>query len=363
MPEIEYIEEETMATGDQSTTPWYLDRLQMRFPRDGEYQPIGNGSGVDIYILDTGINYNHTEFEGRALYSGYDPADNYYDMQLYGEDCRGHGTHVSSIAAGMTYGVAKGARIYSVRVFNCTNPTPWSVIMDGIEHAGLVIPQRGRPAVVSMSFGGDVLQSANTIVENLIAQGIPVVVSAGSNRIDACLKTPASAPSVITVGGSSIGDGLYTETNYGSCVDIFAPGSSILGADYTCQNCSRFLSGTSFATPMVSGVVAIHLERNGSLTPPEVKARLINDATVNSLNFNSIPSSFRMATPNRLLYIDGNNVSCILYTIRTYCETASCCAPPSTYQKLILTRTRMYMYTHTLTHINKLHTTQAKMHI
>ena len=305
MPEIEYIEEETMASGDQSTTPWYLDRLQMRFPRDGEYQPIGDGSGVDIYILDTGINYNHTEFEGRALYSGYDPIDNSSTQQRRGQDCQGHGTHVSSIAAGKTYGVAKGSRIYSVRVLDCNNYAPYSVIMDGMEHAGLVIPQRGRPAVVSMSIVGNVAHSVNTVAENLVAQGIPVVVAAGNNRRDACLETPASAPSAITVGGSSIGDGLYTETNYGSCVDIFAPGSSILGADYTCKDCSRFLSGTSFATPMVSGVVAIHLERNRSLTPPEITARLINDATVNSLNFNNIPSSFRMTTPNRLLYIDG----------------------------------------------------------
>lgn len=299
-----------MATGDQSSIPWHLDRLdQERLPHDGRYQPFGNGTGVDIYIMDSGINFDHEEYGGRAIYSGYDPVDNYYTSspQWSGRDCHGHGTHVSSLAAGRKYGVAKGARVYSIRILNCQNFAPWSVTLDGIDYVSRVIRQRGRPAVVSMSLGGDFTQSVNTAVEGLVTQGIPVVVAAGNDQDDACRKTPASASSVITVGGSANGDGLYFATNFGACVDIFAPGSRILGADHTCRSCSKQLSGTSMATPMVSGAVAIHLQRNGSLTPRELKSRLINDAVVNALNFNGIPSNLRRVTPNRLLHITGKS--------------------------------------------------------
>lgn len=303
-PEIEFIEEETMARGDQ--LPYHIDRIdQVALPLDNSYQPLGSGEGVDIYILDSGVRYDHGEFENRAKYPGYDPTDNFEATSRRGLDCHGHGTHVASIAAGKTYGVARGANVYSVRVLDCTNAGPWSVVLDGLDYVTRVITERKRPAVVSMSLSGGFTRSVNEAIQTVHSRGITVVVAAGNQFADACQRTPASSPYTITVGGSASGDGLYGFTNFGRCVDIFAPGSNIQGADRVCTSCSKVISGTSMSTPMVSGVAAIHLQREPLLTPDALRTRLIDTASANRLDFRSIPFNFRSSTPNRQLSMTG----------------------------------------------------------
>ena len=296
-----------MAEGTQtSSLPYHLDRIDQRLlPLNGLYNPISDGEGVDIYILDSGIHYEHEEFGSRAKYGGFDPMDEYLVQTMEGRDCFGHGTHVGSNAAGEKFGAAKKATVYSIRVLDCENRGPWSTTLAGLDYVMRIIPARGRPAVVSMSLSGSYTQSVNDAVQALYRSGVPVVVSAGNSAADACNETPGSAPDVITVAGSANNDGLYFATNYGSCVDIFAPGDRIEGADYLCNDCSQFLSGTSFAAPIVSGAIAILLQRQPTLTPEQIIDKLISLSVTNRLDFRVIPSNFRSATPNRALVIPG----------------------------------------------------------
>ena len=304
-PEIEYIEEETIAAGSQQV-PWHLDRLDQReLPLNLQYLPVGAGKLVDIYILDSGINFAHEEFENRAKYSGYDPTDEYEGDDREGTDCHGHGTHVASLAAGKTYGVAKRARVYSVRVLNCQNRGPWSVVLSGLDHVSRVVAERGRPAVISLSLGGNYFQTVNNAIQELYSEGIFSASAAGNDFGSACSQSPASSSYTLTVAGSNSNDGIYFATNYGPCVDIFAPGSNVRAADYSCVACSTVLSGTSMATPLVSGVAAILLSFEPLLRPDVLMDKLTDTAIENTLSFGSIPSSFRFDTPNKLLQVPG----------------------------------------------------------
>ena len=252
--------------------------------------------------------YNHEEFGNRAKFSGYDPMDEFLNETWHGGDCHGHGTHVASNAAGVKYGVAKKATLYSVRVLDCNNRGAWSVILYGMDHAMQIIAERKRPAIVSMSLAGPSTRFVNEAVNILHSSGIPVVVAAGNNDLDACRFSPASAPNAITVGASADGDELPYFTNYGSCVDIFAPGADILGASHRCSDCSQIWDGTSFACPLVSGAAAILLQQQPLLTPDEIFKQLVSLSTNNALNFSTIPFPYSELTPNRALYIPGESI-------------------------------------------------------
>ena len=263
-----------------------------------------------MIIFLPGVNYNHEEFEGRAKYPGFDPIDIATGSNLQGHDCHGHGTHVASLAAGHVYGAAKKARIYSVRVLDCYNYGSWSRIINGINLAVQKASETGRSSVISMSLGGGYVYAANMAVAKAVygngsldIPGVPVVVAAHDYFSDACNYSPGSTPEAITVGSSTRTNQLSSFTNGGPCVDIIAPGSDIYAASLDCTTCYTYKSGTSMATPLVSGAVAIMLGRQPQLTALEVNELVIRDSIKDALDFSTYDLILRSTTPNRLLHI------------------------------------------------------------
>lgn len=315
LPAIHFIEEEGFAKGSQLDVEWYLDRLDQVGPElDQAYHPIGDGAIVDVYILDSGMKYDHEEFEYRAKYPGRDPTDEYNIINnnnrelMYGNDCHGHGTHVGSLCGGKTYGSAKNVRLFSVRVLGCSNNGPWSVVIAGLDIVADRAVKTGRPSIISMSLSGLYHQAVDEAVTKVIQEGVVVVVAAGNGKTDSCRSSPASNSLAITVAGTRRGDGLYllgSGSNFGACVDIFAPGERVNAADRRCVNCSIVFSGTSMATPLVSGLAAIALGREPLLSPSILKRRLIEESTKDIIDFSGMPRAFVTTTPNRLVTIPG----------------------------------------------------------
>ena len=291
---------------------WFLDRLnQPNLPLDNYSHNIMQkeaGGGVDIYILDSGINYQHVEFENRAKYAGYDPVDQHtantqrnadYEP-MRGRDCDGHGTLVASLAGGKTYGTANKATLYSVRVLNCDLAGNWGVILDGLEFVSSVIAERKKPAIVSMALSGSQHNSINLAIQTLSNQGVLVVTSAGNSHSDACANSPASSPHVLTVGATNANDTIYERSSYGRCVDMFAPGENIHGAYSACKTCeTEAMDGTSLAAPLVCGIAALHLSESPLLSASEVKQKLIDTSLKDVIAFEGIPGEHN--TPNRLV--------------------------------------------------------------
>eukprot|EP00057_Strongylocentrotus_purpuratus_P031057 XP_783463.2 PREDICTED: cuticle-degrading serine protease [Strongylocentrotus purpuratus] len=269
-PSVQYVEEDGVAYGSET---WGLDRINQRdLPLDDSFTPIGNGSGVNVYVLDTGIRTTHEDFEGRAEFS--------YDAMNYAigndGDCQGHGTHCAGTIAGKRYGVAKAAKVYAVRVLGCYNYGSWSSIIDGMDW----VARNGiRPAIASMSLGGGGTRAVDESLRNLHRDGVAVVVAAMNNDLDSCAYSPARAPEAITVGAIQDDDARVYFSNWGACVDIFAPGHRILSADYQSDNGYRLLSGTSMACPHVAGVAAIHLGLNPNLSPDSLRDVILESAS------------------------------------------------------------------------------------
>lgn len=281
----------TSSSGTQKPAwEWGIDRVDQRGPvLDTTYHWIGDGSGVTVYILDTGIRITHQDFGGRASY-GPDLVSN-----TSSDDCNGHGTHMAGTVGGAYYGIAKNVSLVAVRVLDCSGAGTASTAIAGLDW---VTRNHVGPSVANLSFTGPLSSTLNQAVANAIAAGVTVVASAGDNGIppDACQYSPSSAPDALTVGAMRQTDIMAGFSNYGSCVDLFAPGFSITSDWWTGDNIVWALDGTSSAAAHVSGAAAIYLSMNPSATPSQVASAIVGSATSGALG------QLGANSPNLLLY-------------------------------------------------------------
>jgi subtilisin family serine protease len=269
---LQVVADQPMSLMDtQSPTPsWGLDRIdQNNTTYDGAYNyPSSAGAGVRVYIVDTGVMASDPDFAGR-IETGADM----FGQNLQGADCQGHGTHVAGTAAGTKFGVAKKATIIPVRVLGCSGSGTWSLFISAMDWIIANHPA-GTPGVMNASIGGGKSQLVNDAIQKLFAAGITPVVAAGNENGDACGRSPASSPNAITVGASDRNDTRAYFSNFGDCVDVFAPGVDIMSNNYADATTPRSLQGTSMASPHVAGLAALYLGDNKTATPSAVAAAI-----------------------------------------------------------------------------------------
>lgn len=287
---VNYIDQDQVVSinATQNSATWGIDRVdQTSLPLSGTYTYTTNGSTADAYVFDTGIWLTHNEFGGRAV-AGYDAfGGNTVDQN-------GHGTHVAGTIGGTTYGIAKGIRLIAVRVLDASGSGTWSGVIAGLDWAAA--DHTTKPAVGNMSLGGGAITSVDDAVRRCVADGIVMSVAAGNSSANASNYSPARVAEAITVGSTTSADALSGFSNYGSIVDILAPGSGITSAWYGSNSATTTISGTSMATPHVAGVSALYLEANPGASPADVSTGLKAIATPNKIT--SVPTG----TPNLLLY-------------------------------------------------------------
>ncbi|KAJ9087052.1 hypothetical protein DSO57_1037070 [Entomophthora muscae] len=293
LPEVEYIEKDSVVTINtvQTDSPWGLARISQKTKLAGSsynYTYAADGTGVFVYVVDTGIMVDHPEFEGRARFGAKFAGRN-------NKDENGHGTHCAGTIGSKSYGVAKNATLVAVRVLDGSGSGTNSGVLSGINWvAGDKKGLKGN--VISMSLGGGKSKAVNDAVEAAIKKGIVVVVAGGNDNDDACDYSPASAPNAITVAASDINDKRATFSNYGKCIDVFAPGVNIKSTWN--DGAIKFISGTSMATPHVAGLAAYFLSQK-SATPSQLAAKIVSLSSKNAI---TNPGS---GSPNLFVY---NNI-------------------------------------------------------
>jgi subtilisin family serine protease len=281
------------AADTQQSAPWGLDRVDQRaLPLSGTYTSASSGAGVSVYVVDSGVLSAHAEFTGRVASGWSEISDG-----LGTGDCNGHGTHVAGTIAGKTYGVAKAATVVPVRVLDCNGSGFNSDVIGGLEWVASH-HQAGTPAVANLSLGSTTSAMVDAAVQGIIDDGVTAVVAAGNSAVDACNSSPARVAGALTVAASDSADKQAAFSNYGSCVDLYAPGVGIKSASSSSTTATALMSGTSMASPHVAGAAAVMLSRSPGLVPADVAAKLLSAATSGAV------SAATAGTPNRLLFSD-----------------------------------------------------------
>ena len=292
-PRVSYVEADQVVTLTTTQTPtanWGLDRIdQVNLPLNNSYSYNQTGAGVHFYGIDTGILPTHVDLAGR-MGNGFTSINDGNGTN----DCNGHGTHTATTAGGTTFGVAKAMTIHPVRVLNCGGSGTTAGVIAGIDW---VTQNRILPAVANMSLGGGVSAAENQAVANSVASGVVYAVSAGNNNVSACTQSPASEPSALTVAATNKQDKRANFSNFGACVDLFAPGVNITAGWIGSNTATAVLSGTSMSSPHVAGVAGLYLEANPGHTPAQVSAAIVGNATPGKV------TSPGVGSPNRLLYM------------------------------------------------------------
>ncbi|TDB80864.1 S8 family peptidase [Micromonospora sp. KC721] len=290
-PAVAYVEQDQVLTAQATQTnppSWGLDRIDQRYlPLNRSYTYPNTASNVRAYIIDTGIRITHTDFGGRATW-GTNTVDS------NNTDCNGHGTHVAGTVGGTAHGVAKGVRLVAVKVLNCSGSGTTTGVVNGVNW---VTANAVKPAVANMSLGGGASTTLDNAVNNSIRSGITYALAAGNSNANACNSSPARVAAGLTVGATTSTDARASFSNYGTCVDIFAPGANIVSAYRTSDTATSSLSGTSMAAPHVAGAAALVLSANPSYTPAQVGSFLTSNATTGVV---TNPGS---GSPNRLLFV------------------------------------------------------------
>ena len=273
----------------QTTATWGLDRSDQRnLPLNSTYNADGNAQGVPVYVVDTGVLASHQDFTGRVK-AGYTAVSDGNGTT----DCNGHGTHVAGTIAGTKYGIAKSASIIPVRVLDCNGSGTTSTVIAGLDW---VASQNPKNAVVNLSLGGGTSTALDDAINRVVNKDIVVVVAAGNNNADACNYSPSRVPAAITVGATTNQDQRANYSNYGKCLDVFAPGSNITSDWYSSNTATATASGTSMASPHVAGLAAILRAIYTGENVPQITNRILNKATTNKV------TDSQTGSPNRLLY-------------------------------------------------------------
>jgi subtilisin family serine protease len=290
-PRVASVEQDSVVHADvtQTGATWGIDRVDQRnLPLSGTYTYNTTATNVTAFIIDTGIRTTHNEFAGRASVGTDAVGDG-----RNGQDCNGHGTHVSGTVGGSTFGLAKGVRLVAVRVLNCSGSGTNAGVIAGID---FVTRSTARPAVANMSLGGGTSPTLDAAVRRSIAAGVTYAIAAGNSNANACNFSPARTAEAITVGATTTTDARSSFSNFGTCVDIFAPGSGITSAWATSNTATNTISGTSMATPHTAGAAALYLATHPTATPATVRDALVTAATA------SVISNVGTGSPNRLLF-------------------------------------------------------------